>query len=108
MPIAGPTTSIDFTGYAGDGFDDSPDSGQLDSDSWRVVGMNDGDASFGDDDLDFDDFAESASTGNVTDGGLWAFTVAPGLPTCAITLLWGDDLPPAFPAHPHPPGDPRT
>lgn len=40
--------------------------------------------------------------------GAVTFTVAPGLPTCAITLLWGDDLPPAFPAHPHPPGDPRT
>lgn len=61
-----------FDGYAGAGFAPAPGAGQLDSDAWRLGG---------DDICDFGatctggDFANGASAGDVTAGGLYAFTV---------------------------------
>lgn len=37
----------DFTGYLGGGYTSNPNADQLDSDTWRVTGLQDGDMSFG-------------------------------------------------------------
>ncbi len=93
--LTGPSTRIDFAGYAGDGLVPSPAAGQLDSDSWKVTGMNDGDGTFGGT-FDDGDFAEGASDGGESgggEGGLWAFRVAPGDPAFGMHQT-GDDLTP--------------
>jgi len=92
QPITGPVTRIEFTAYDGDGLDSSPGAGQLDSDAWRVTGMNDGDGVFGGD-YAAGDFAEGLSTGGVTEGGMWAFTVATNDHAFGIQQT-GDDLTP--------------
>jgi hypothetical protein len=68
---------VDFTGFDGSGFSPAPAPGQLDSDTWRVTGMSDGDGAFGGT-YDFGDFARGASSGAVSSGGVYAFEVAPG------------------------------
>jgi cysteine-rich repeat protein len=68
---------LDFTGYLGAGLTPSPGAGQLDSDNWRVTGMNDGDTSFGGT-FTNGDFAEGFTAGGGIEGGLFGFTVAPG------------------------------
>jgi hypothetical protein len=66
-----------FDGYTGSGFAPTPGAGQLDSDAWRLAG---------DDTCNFGatctggNFGRGASTGNVTTGGLYAFTIAAGDP----------------------------
>jgi len=84
-PLSYPITRLDFTGYAGGGLVPSPVAGQLDSDSWRVVGMNEGDTSFGGS-FTTGDFAEGVSTGGGDEGGLFAFIVAPGDPAFGVHL----------------------
>jgi uncharacterized repeat protein (TIGR01451 family) len=66
--------SEDFTGFAGTGFAPSPVPGQLDSNLWRVLGMSDGDGTFGGTHTT-GDFARGTSTGGVTTGGVYAFDV---------------------------------
>lgn len=90
--ITGPSTRIDFTGYAGDGFVPSPGAGQLDSDAWRITGMNDGDSVFGGSFTE-GDFAEGDSDGGESEGGLWAFRVAAGDPAFGFQQT-SDDLTP--------------
>jgi cysteine-rich repeat protein len=76
-PISSDGARLDFTGYLGAGLAPSPAAGQLDSDNWRVTGMNDGDTSFGGTFND-GDFAEGFTAGGGVEGGLFGFTVAPG------------------------------
>jgi hypothetical protein len=93
--MAGPLTRVDLAGYQGDGFTASPGTGQLDSDDWRITGMNEGDSSFGGT-FTNGDFAEGASGGGVTGdgtGGLWAFSTSPGDPAFGVQQT-GDDLTP--------------
>jgi len=93
--ITGPLTRVDLSGYQGDGLVADPGPGQLDSDAWRVRGMNEGDGEFGGD-FDFGDFAEGASNGGVSGdgtGGLWAFSTTPGDPGFGFQQV-GDDLTP--------------
>ena len=61
-----------FDGYAGAGLTPAPAAGQLDSDNWRLAGV--GTCNFGGT-CTGGDFARGASGGNVTTGGLYAFTV---------------------------------
>lgn len=63
---------IDFTGFDGSGFDPAPAAGQLDSDTWEVLGFSDGDCNFGDTQTS-GDFAKGTTTGNITSGGVYAF-----------------------------------
>lgn len=66
-----------FDGYAGAGFAPAPAAGQLDSDAWRLAG---------DDVCNFGatcsggNYGRGTSAGNVTTGGLYAFTVSAGNP----------------------------
>jgi hypothetical protein len=76
-PISSDGARLDFTGYLGAGLVPTPAAGQLDSDNWRVTGMNDGDTSFGGTFTD-GDFAEGFTAGGGIEGGLFGFTVAPG------------------------------
>jgi len=95
LAITGPVTTITFDGYTGAGFTPTPGAGQLDSNSWQVTGMNDGDMSFGGTFVG-GDFGEGASSGGVSGagtGGLWAFDVAPGDPAFGFQQS-GDDLTP--------------
>ncbi|TNF37790.1 MAG: DUF11 domain-containing protein [Deltaproteobacteria bacterium] len=79
--VAGPLVSdhalVDFSGYAGAGLAPSPAAGQLDSDLWRVTGLSDGDTAFGGT-YATGDYARGASTGTVTTGGLYGFSVGAG------------------------------
>lgn len=74
---------IDFdtevANYVGPAFDGSglaadPQNGQLDSDSWSIAGLSDGDLPFGGTRTD-GDYARGDSTGGVSTGGLYAFAV---------------------------------
>ncbi len=67
----------DFVGFAGDGFNPTPSAGQLDSDTWRVIGMSDGDTSFGGI-FDSVDFARGVDPDGATTGGVYAFDVGGG------------------------------
>ncbi len=72
---AGSTVTVDFAGYAGLGLASVPASGQLDSDTWSLSGLSDGDTSWG---LTYasGDFARGASAGGVSTGGVYAFYAA--------------------------------
>jgi hypothetical protein len=67
----------DFSSFDGSGFAPTPSAGQLDSDTWIVTGMSDGDLSFGGTGTS-GDYARSSSTGGVTTGGVYAFDVGSG------------------------------
>jgi hypothetical protein len=67
----------DFTGFTGTGFAPTPSAGQLDSDTWIVTGMSDGDLSFGDTGT-LGDYARGTSIGGVATGGVYAFDVGGG------------------------------
>lgn len=74
----GDTITEDFTSFAGEGFttnDMAVD--MLDSDSWRVTGLSDGDVQWGDDRITVrtGDFARKESGGGVSTGGVYAFDV---------------------------------
>jgi hypothetical protein len=92
LAITGSVTWIDFNGYQGEGLAPQPSSGQLDSDDWRVTGMNDGDTSFGGTFVE-GDAAEGASSGGESAGGLWAFSTEPGDPSFGFQQT-SDDLTP--------------
>lgn len=67
----------DFTGFTGAGFASSPSGAQLDSDSWKVTGMSDGNGGFGGTHTS-GDFARGASAGGVITGGTYGFDVGGG------------------------------
>lgn len=70
----GSAHTIDFAGYTGSGFSSTPDPGQLDSNTWATTGMSDGDTAFGGV-WDAGDFARGMSSGGVSAGGFYAFSV---------------------------------
>ena len=71
------TSIIDFQSFTGSGFAPTPSVGQLDSDTWRVLGLDDGNTTFGGTHTS-GDFARGTSAGGVTTGGVYAFTVGTG------------------------------
>ena len=78
-PIRGARTTVDLAGYAGAGLAPEPGAGQLDSDAWRVEGLSEGATTFGGTHVTGDP-ARGADDGGVSNGGLYAFTVAAGDP----------------------------
>ncbi|GIW97258.1 MAG: hypothetical protein KatS3mg111_0591 [Pirellulaceae bacterium] len=66
------TETITFTGFDGSGFSPTPSSGQLDSNTWRVTGLSEGNGSFGGTHTT-GDFARETSSGGVGTGGIYAF-----------------------------------
>ncbi len=69
--------SENFSTFTGAGFDTTPAAGQLDSDTWRITGMSEGDGTFGGTHT-AGDFARGTSTGGITTGGTYAFNVGSG------------------------------
>jgi uncharacterized repeat protein (TIGR01451 family) len=73
--------SLDFSAFAGAGFAPTPAAGQLDSDTWIVVGLAAGPMAFGDTKGNVDtagtptDYSRGASAGGVTSAGVYAFNV---------------------------------
>lgn len=68
---------IDFGDFNGSGFSPDPATGQLDSDTWSVLGLSDGDLNFGDTGTE-GDFARGISSGKVSTGGCYAFDIGSG------------------------------
>lgn len=65
--------------FAGTGFQPDPTVGRLNSNAWAVTGWNDGSLAFGGTrNTASSDFTRGNSTGNVTQGGIYAFTVETG------------------------------
>ncbi len=63
--------------FDGSGLTPTPSSGQLDSDAWEILGLSDGDLTFGSIGTS-GDYARGASSGSVTTGGIYAFDVGSG------------------------------
>lgn len=87
--------TIDFTGFTGTGFTPSPAAGQLDSDTWSVTGLSDGDLDFGDTGTS-GDFARGSSSGGVTSGGVYAFDVGGGNVALGVQPAGSDFTPGEF------------
>jgi hypothetical protein len=85
-------TVVSFSGFNGSGFAPSPTAGQLDSDSWASTGWSDGDLAFGET-RTTGDYARGASTGGVTTGGIYAFTVQAGNVALGLQPATGDWIP---------------
>jgi hypothetical protein len=86
------TYTIDFTGFTGAGFTPDPAAGQLDSDTWRVSGLSDGDMPFGGTGTGAV-FARGTSAGGINPGGIYAFTVAPGVTALGVQPTNGEFTP---------------
>ena len=67
--------TIDFTGFAGAGFQPGGGGGTLDSDWWSATGLSDGDVDFGAT-ATTGDFAKGTTMGLVTPGGIYAVDIA--------------------------------
>ena len=86
------TYTIDFAGFTGAGFTPDPAAGQLDSATWRVSGLSDGDMPFGGTGTGAS-FTRGTSTGGVNPGGIYAFTVAPGVTALGVQPTNGEFTP---------------
>ncbi len=75
--------TIDFSSFTGSGFAPEPETGQLDSDTWRIAGMSDGDLPFGGT-FTIGDYAKGLSTGDVGPSGIYGFEVTPGVITLGV------------------------
>ncbi|MBC8173250.1 MAG: hypothetical protein H7X71_05015, partial [Chitinophagales bacterium] len=74
ITTSGDTYLVNFTDFDGSGFDPAPSDGQLDSDTWSVTGMSDGDLDFGGT-ATTGDLARGTSTGFETVSGLYAASI---------------------------------
>jgi uncharacterized protein len=73
--VVGSTTTIDFAGFNGSGFQANPTAGQLDSDDWASTGMSDGALAFGGTQTIVpSDYARGTTNGDVATGGFYAVT----------------------------------
>lgn len=71
----GVPVTIDFTGFAGAGFQPGGGAGTLDSDLWGVTGFSEGGVDFGAT-VNTGDFARGTTVGLVTSGGIYAVDIA--------------------------------
>ena len=94
LSIDAPLTiyTIDFSGFTGAGFTSEPAAGQLDSDTWRVSGLSGGDMPFGGTSTGAA-FARGTSAGGINPGGIYAFTVAPGVTVLGVQPTNGEFTP---------------
>lgn len=82
-----------FNDFTGSGFSPTPAVGQLDSDSWSIAGMSEGNLPFGGT-RTTGDFARGISFGNTGEGGIYAFDVdVQGDRTLGVQPT-GDDMTP--------------
>ncbi|MEM6454243.1 MAG: hypothetical protein AAF772_04040 [Acidobacteriota bacterium] len=70
----GATELLTFDEFLGTGFSPTPALGQLDSDTWSITGMSDGDLAFGAA-ATSGDFARGEALGAVSTGGIYSFDV---------------------------------
>ena len=83
--VAGSTTTVDFTGYGGAGFQPIPTAGQLDSDDWAATGWTNGDLDFGGTQITAGtDYTRGTTSGGVGTGGFYA--VSNITPTSGISF----------------------
>lgn len=81
-----------FNDFAGDGFTPSPSTGQLNSNSFAVFGLGDGDLDFGGTETS-GDFARGSDDGQVGTGGIYAFETSENDFTLGFQPI-GSDLTP--------------
>lgn len=72
-----------FADFSGAGFAPAPAAGQLDSDTWVVTGLSDGDLAFGDSGTT-GGYARGSDGGAVTEAGVYAFEVAAADPALGV------------------------
>ncbi len=75
IPTTGVPVQIDFTGFAGAGFQPGGGGGTLNSDEWSAIGFSEGDVDFGATAL-AGDFARGVTMGLVTTGGVYGVDLA--------------------------------
>ena len=76
--------------FGGLGLGNPPQSGQLDSRSWRILGMSDAPATSFGSTLTTGDFARGVSSGGIGTGGLWAFEITTGNKALGVQPLTSD------------------
>lgn len=78
LNIAAPNTpyTINFQGFTAAGINPTPAAGELDSDTWSVIGFDAGPLFFGGTGAGTTDYGRGVSAGTVTTGGIYAFTTA--------------------------------
>ena len=92
--IDGLLTVESFDGYLGEGLEPDPATGRLDSDEWRVTGMDEGACNFAATCNAVDsDFTRGEDPDTVSIGGLYAFTVTPGNETFGFQPTTDDMTP---------------
>jgi hypothetical protein len=84
-----------FSDFIGTGFLPNPSVGQLHSGNWKVTGMSDGDGTFDGTHIS-GDFARGNSSGGVTTGGVYAFSVGSGVTILGVQTGSSDFAPGAF------------
>ncbi|MFN2333210.1 MAG: hypothetical protein ABR550_02135, partial [Wenzhouxiangellaceae bacterium] len=87
--------SEDFDGFTAAGFNSPPAAGQLDSALWRVLGMSDGDGSFGGAHSG-GDFGRGVSSGGAFSGGVYAFQTGAGNSILGVQPAGSDFTPGSF------------
>jgi hypothetical protein len=75
-----PYTPEGFDSFAGTGFAPSPAAGQLDSDTWALNGLSDGDTAWGGT-YTTGDYARGIDEDGASTGGIYAFDVVSGAGT---------------------------
>lgn len=75
IPTTGVPVQIDFTGFAGAGFQPGGGGGTLNSDEWSAIGFSEGDVDFGATALT-GDFARGVTMGLETTGGIYGVDLA--------------------------------
>ncbi len=91
--IGSPET-IDFTGFAGAGFQPGGGAGMLNSDTWSAIGFSEGDVAFGGTAVS-GDFARGATMGLVITGGVYAVDIV-GNQGLMVQPVDGDFTPGSF------------
>ncbi|MCP4661486.1 MAG: hypothetical protein GY856_39280 [bacterium] len=82
-----------FNDFTGSGFSPTPAAGRLDSDTWSIAGMSEGNLPFGGTKT-AGDFARGLSIGDIDEGGIYAFDVdGQGDRTLGVQPT-GDDMTP--------------
>jgi PKD repeat protein len=72
ISATGVPVTENFTTFDGSGFSASPTVGQLNSNTWRITGLSEGDLAFGAEGTS-GDYARGASAGSTSTGGIFAF-----------------------------------
>ncbi|MCA9672293.1 MAG: hypothetical protein KC503_42155 [Myxococcales bacterium] len=89
------TTGIRFNGFDGSGFAPSPAAGQLDSDTWKIIGLAAGDTTYGGT-FASGTYAQGTSAGGVSTGGIYAFSAQANNNPALGVQATGSDFTPGF------------